>query len=349
MRRKHILSFFLFVSLLLNTCLAAAPNSNGRPTINILTWWGYLNGSDIVKLAEKECGVTISFDEYYSNDEFLRRWESQRENYDVLIFSGTIYNVVQDRLPHYKSSTLWRQSLGYNKIIRQHYNKAHYPHNVVYFLHSLTGFLWNPKNILLTDQDSVASIFKKARNNYVVLIDDPVEANQLIREGLPKQNSNDHMSILTFKSAMQSANVYITNNYNQIYKKPEFAFSFSWSGEAMVDLMESNKNYQFLVHPKLSYISSDLLAQNSDRKSAFCVSKYLTSRATTINLQNNEFYFPPFLDYSSVKNKTYLGIYKNFMSKLSKMSWIDSENEVDFQKLNDSWQLIKLSLNTHAS
>src|SRR5690606_7579461 len=132
--------------------------------------------------------------------------------------------------------------------------KRNYPKNVVYFAHSMSGFLWNPANISINKNDTIETIFKKSVNKYVVITDDPGEAKKLI-----EFNGDKNLSISNFKKMVQQANVYITNNYSQIYNKPEFSFSYGWSGEALVDLLTSNKDYQFLVHPKMSYISSDLL------------------------------------------------------------------------------------------
>ena len=329
--------------------LSFASSSPQRETINILTWWEYLDYPQIINAAEKECGVRISFDEYFSNDEFLRRWEEQKESYDVIIFSDTIYKGIKDKIPHYNYSTLSKQSILYNPTIKSHYDNAKYPHNVVYFLHSLTGFLWNPKNILLSSNDSIISIFNKAKQKYVVFIDDPVEANKLIEASLNDSHqhspSNDVLSISNFKKMIQESRVYITNTYSQIYNKPDFAFSFSWSGEMAINQMKSNKGYKFLIHPKLSYISTDLIAHTSNKKGALCVAKFLTSKVTMAVFQRKDFYFSPYTDYSGIQNPIFKDIYKNFVISLPTLNWLDSCNEKNFQIINTKWQLIKLSLN----
>ena len=337
--------------LLFSTYLYATDKQYGR-TINILTWWGYLNYPELIKKAEKECGVNISFDEYYSNDEFLRRWEGQKDFYDIIIFSDTIYNFVKHKLPKIKNNNLYKQSLNYNHIIKQHYDNKEYPHNVVYFLQGLTGFLWNPDNLTLTQNDTITSIFNKARDKFVVIIDDPVEAWKLIEAGFNDHSREIHFNDFTiknFNNLIQNSNVYIANNYRKIYKKSEFAFSFSWSGESVVSALESNKHYQFLVHPKFSYISSDLLAQTSIDMKSYCVSRFLTNKKTSAFFQNNNFYFSPYnQDNMIIKNASFKKIYMNYLKLLPSLAWTDSISANNLEKLNRSWQLIKLSLNNHS-
>lgn len=341
-------SFFLDTIriILFSLTINVSYGASDLETINILTWWGYLNYSKLITTAENTCHVKISYDEYFSNDEFLRRWEGEKDNYDIIIFSDTIYNAIKNKIPPVKSSTLWKQSLLYNPVIKSRYKKRKYPNNMVYFIHAMTGFLWNPKNISLSSSDSLISIFNKATNNHVVIIDDSVEAKKLIESSLLEQSKDkDILNVTNFKRLIQNADVYITNNYSQIYKKPKFAFSFTWSGEAVVDIMESNKKYEFLIHPKLSYISSDLLAQTSNKQSALCVAKVLTTKKAMSIIQNNDFYFSPYTDYTDVINPIFKDIYTRFILALPVLPWLDSTDGASFERLNMSWQLIKLELN----
>lgn len=330
----------LFIALFFVSAAIFAKDATKKETINILTWWGYLAYPEVVEAVEKRCDVKLSFDEYYSNDEFLRRWEGQKEYYDVIIFSDTIYHLVKGKIPHIGNSKLWQLSAQYHPIIKSHYLNRRYPHNIVYFVHSMTGFLWNPQNIAINEKDSISNIFKKASHKYVVIMDDPVEAKKLVEA----EGGND-LSIDNFKKLIQNTDVYITNNYSQIYKKSDFAFSYSWSGEAVVDLLAANKQYQFLVHPRLSYITSDLLAQTSNKRSASCVAKVLASKDVTTVIQNKNFYFNPYANYDNTKNSIFKSLYLYFINHLLKSVWIDSIKESDFHKINKEWQLIKISLN----
>jgi ABC-type thiamine transport system substrate-binding protein len=341
---KYIsIDIIIFFLIFLLTPLSHASTNDKK--VNILTWWDYLNYPGLIEDAEKKCRVKISFDEYFSNDEFLRRWEGQKDNYDIIIFSDTIYGIIKNRVPNIKQSTLWRQSKLYNPVVKLHYRNNKYPHNIVYYIHSMTGFLWNPENIKLSGNDSLSAIFNKASNNFVVIIDDPIEAKKLLESSLAKKSNGEALTLQNFKELIQNSEVYITNNYSQIYKKSKFAFSFTWSGEAIVDIMESHKKYEFLIHPKLSYISSDLLAQISNKNNALCVAKFLTTKNSMSVIQRNDFYFSPYTDYSNVNNPIFKDIYKKFIATLPTLPWLDSIDNNTFQKTNMAWQLIKLEVN----
>ena len=327
--------------------------ANG-PTVNILTWWGYLDYPEIRQIIENKCQANISYDNYYSNTEFTRRWNTQEENYDIIIFSDTIYNSVKSEIAR-KDSDLWKLSNDYNPIIKKHYHDEKMPSNVVYFIHSLTVFLWNPALVQLNESDTIFSIFKKADNNIVVIIDDPIEAANLIGHGLDENKSNSytltknpHYTYLTKENFMKIADrtkVYITNDYSQIYLKPTFAFSFTWSGEAMVDLSKSGKNYNFLIHPKLSYISSDLLAVLNNKPASLCVAKTLASKEVMSVLQNKDFYFSPYADTRGIENETFKSMYQEFIKKLPTLAWVKPVSDEDFRKLSTTWKLIKLNYN----
>jgi len=335
---KKLFSTIVTLCCLLFSGLVVA--SPAKENVNVLTWWAYLDNPEIVSYVEKQCDVKLTFDEYYSNDEFLHRWEAHRDYYDVIIFSDTIYNLVKDKIPHLANSNLWRNSDEYHPAIKNHYLKRHYPKNIAYFLHSMSGFLWNPNNISLAATDTVSDIFKKVGNKYVVIMDDPSEAKRLV-----ESNGSREFSIDNFKKMAQQASVFVTNDYSQIYNKPEFAFSYGWSGEAVVDLLASNKNYKFLVHPKLSHISSDLIAMTSSRHKSACVSKMLSSRKVLNLVQNKEFYFTPYVSDRSAKNKFFLELYAMFKKALTKDLWSDSVKMENFRSNNKEWQLIKIELN----
>src|SRR5437870_4118355 len=115
-----VLNVLVIATLLFFSECLYAVNEEYHQTINILTWWGYLKYPELIKNAEKECKVNISFDEYFSNDEFLRRWVGQEKFYNIIIFSDTIYNVVKHKLQVIKNNNLYKQSLNYNSIVKKH-------------------------------------------------------------------------------------------------------------------------------------------------------------------------------------------------------------------------------------
>lgn len=339
---NKLTQFFLCICFTFS--MASFAYGSSRPTVNILTWWGYLDSPEVVNSIEKDCNVNISYDEYYSNSEFMSR--KNLVNYDILIFSNPIYNVIKDDIKM-NHSDLWKESASYNPVIKKHYLESHFPPNVVYFMHALTGFLWNPDVINIVENDSVFDIFKKAGSNIVVMMDDPLEEAKLLNLNFHQnqQNSPNELNEKNFRALTQNAKVYITNNYNQISQKPNFAFAFTWSGEALMNMKTNNKKLNFFIHPKFSYTTSDLLAQLNDSQAAACVAKELTSKKMMVILQNNQYYFSSYGDYSKSADPEYIELYKSYLKNLGKISWNNVAPTKDFQYINREWKLIKIKNN----
>ncbi|GEM_PF-6000618 len=71
--------------------------SKEQSKINLISWWGYISKADQIEI-QKLCKKEVSIDEYFSNSEFLRRWESNNKNYDIIIYSNTIQNAVKEKI-----------------------------------------------------------------------------------------------------------------------------------------------------------------------------------------------------------------------------------------------------------
>lgn len=334
----------LILSLALIYSSQVLAKSNQRE-VNVLTWWGYLDHPNIISGAEKACGVKVSHDNYYSNDEFLRRWHQERASYDLIIFSNTIYELVKPDLPNLQNSNLSLLAKNYNPTIRLNYLASHYPKNVAYFAHSLTGILYNTKKINISDADTVESLFNKAKNNIVVIIDDAVESSYLLSNALkgggPPDNQN--FNVANYNKMCMNANIYVGNGFTNIYFDKNFSFSFMWSGEAIMRERKLGKGYKFIILPNISYISTDLLAQTKPSKDAECVSEYLAGQTNLKNMERNSYYFSPYANSAEADYSGYADIYKSFLDSLSKLKWIKPVNPNKFDSLNQSWSFIKLS------
>jgi spermidine/putrescine-binding protein len=331
---------FLLILLLSSPSLAEGAQ---QKTINILTWWGYLDHPEIIRSVEKACNIKISYDQYYSNDEFLRRWRTQKNSYDIIIFSNTIYKMIQNEIPNIRSSKLSREARLYHPVIRKKYLSLKTPENVLFFMHSLTGFIYNPKTINLSANDSIFTIFQKADKKLAILIDDPVEAKKLLEIVFNTKDKNV-LSYNRLKKIFPNTTIYIGNGFNQIYKDPDFAFAYTWSGTAFNKIYDGGLNYNFLIHPQLSYISSDLLAQTSNNQQSMCAASALTSREVLSLVENDDYYFSSYTDISNIKNKNFRKIYQDFMINLPRLTWIESTDANEFDRLNTSWDLIKATL-----
>ena len=75
MKIKCVLLLFLFVPSVL---LAANK-------VNVLAWFGYLKFPEIHKVVKEKCGVDFSYDKYYTNVEFLRRFSASSDQYDIIL------------------------------------------------------------------------------------------------------------------------------------------------------------------------------------------------------------------------------------------------------------------------
>lgn len=345
----HKLLLLIFVLFSLVPLDASANIDAKRETVNIFTWWGYFNNPDLVKMTEKQCNVDLSIDQYYTNKEFLRRYQKNKNMYDVIIFSNLNYYLVSDDLPVIKSSPLNNRVSMYTPVVRTHYLKMKYPSNIAYFALSITGFLYNPRNISIDDIDSLSEIFKKAGSKTVIIMDDAIEFNQLLRlERHSKMNSSyNYLDLLNLKSGLnQNSQVYIGNGIRQMYEGDDLAFAISWSGEAMKRIQTTHVNYEFYIHPRLSFVSTDLIAQTSKSKSAECVAYYLSGKQALSLMERNNYYFSPYGPNRANLDPRVVRIYDEYVRLLPKLSWIAPLNQVEFDEINKSWDITKLNLNT---
>lgn len=321
-----------------------------KPTVNVLTWFGYLRTPEIMTLIDQECHATLSFDEYYSNGEFLRRWRADKDNYDIVIFANLLYKGIQNKVAN-NGAHLSSLTKDYYPIIKQHYDETHYPPNVVYFSHSIMGFLWNPNLIHLTEKDDMRSVFKKAGTNRTILIDDPIEIKNMIN--LRDNNKDDHqqipLNLVSMKNLIQSSRVSLTSDYNKIYESPDFAFSYVWSGDAVINTKKAGKPYQFLMHPKTSFICTDLLALINSKPAAVCVAKVLAGKNALSILQNTNYYFSPYGDAGTVSNDMFKQIHKHAFSQLADYSWIQPVSLLEFKKLEQTWKILKLEISNNTA
>ncbi len=333
--------------------LLSYAQKNNHSHVNILTWSGYISEDDPnVRKIEDDCDTKISYDQYDSNDEFLDRFQENKNAYNIIIFSDTIFKLIADKIKNNRSD-LYLNAKNYTPIIYQHYQYRNFPHNVAFFVHSMTGFLYNKNIINLTESDTVYSMFHKAGNNTVVMIDDAVEAEFLLSLGIRQMTESKAkfdgsnglipLTLDNFEKLYQGSSVIITNSFQKISTMPSFAFSYQWSGDAIASL-QHEANLKYLIHPKLSYVSSDLIANLDNDKSTLCIANALSSRAFLSHMQNKTYYFSPYGDKPSKINPMFINFYNAWMNDLPTLPWIDSVTTTRFDQLQREWILIKLQL-----
>jgi hypothetical protein len=343
----YIFLTVLFFCMTLSSNPALAENQSYT---NILTWWGYLDHLSPAELKkiDQQCHTTISYDDYYSNDQFIDRFKNSPAHYDIIIFSDTIYKSIENKID-LPNSNLYLEANEYNPIIRKHYINLHLPHNVVFFIHALTGFLYNPETIKISQSDSIANIYRKAKGNIVVIINDPVEANFLIGLSINngKKNISTYKNYLTwenFQQLFQNDHVIITNSPQKIVRLNNFSFAFEWSGDAIDLVNHSHGNLKFMVYPRLSYVSTDLLAELNAKSTTNCVAHALTTKRFLANIQNTNFYFSPYGDDSSSTNKDFINVFNQTFNNLPNLLWNTSLTNKELEELKKSWQYIQFKI-----
>lgn len=338
----------IFITTIFSSSYASNDNND---YVNILSWWGYIDtSSPEIKKINETCNVKVSSDNYYSNNEFTNIISTDISNYDIVIFSETILDSVKDKVTN-KNGELYLLSENYDPIFKKHYKDNNLPKNIAFFSIALSGFLYNPDLISIYDGESIEDIFLKGKDNLIFIIDDAVEANYLTKKLEKNTNvenkenfigtSSQQQSWKNFQKILNGKNVFITNRADSIIKKNNFAFGYMWSGDAIQEIEYINDKLKFYVHPDLSYLSLDLIADISASQKSKCVSKMLGSEEYLNSLQEKTFYFTPYSNKNSKSNSILERIYNNSYKKISTLPWIEPVTSDELKAINEDWDYIK--------
>lgn len=329
-------------ALLIATSMFGASLAKGD--VNVLSWWGYIDKPSIDML-EKRCKTKISLDEFYSNAEFLRRWQAQANSYDVAIYSHTVHHFV-DASGASKKADLRGLTRSYAPKFKAQYEREKLPQNTVYFLMSLTGFIWNPANIQISDRDSLEDIFARAKQKLVVLINDPVEINKLTSfagKGQKKLTQQNREELLF--GMLSGTRFLITNDIKRTLDDPSFAFAYTWSGEALNHIAARKDGTKFTLHPALSHVSKDFLALYSDKPEARCVAETLGSSSYIADMQPSTLYHSPYGKNRNIGNADFVKLEDYlFATEGPQLSWLESPSIETYKRLNTQWQKTKIKL-----
>ncbi len=335
---KKLIYIIVIAILGLQSLVSASPKN----AVNILTKYNYLRSPKIAKMIKEKCGVDISYDEYYASSEcadFIS--ESGGLNYyDIIIFPNGIYELFSKKIAM-TGSTLNQITKYYNPVIKKLYYSRDYPSNVVYFAISVPGFIWNPDTVNISKDDGIEQMFLKAQNNTVILKNSRAAILKLI-------GNNYDMSPTAladrFKKIIAIANVYITNSYNKLYDRNNFAFAFQNSGDAIAIIKKSkNKKLHFLIHPKYSYLTYDVLVEINLRPETRCVAKILAGKEALKIMQTETFYLSPYETYLSVDSPLFQEAYKPLFDKSYDLKWFNpftGGNVEKHNKLQSMWHKI---------
>ncbi len=333
---------FILLACLSVDQLSFAANKN-LPEVNILTWWGYLVSPWVQETIMKKCHVKISYDEYYTNDDFMRRFHQYKDLYDILIFPNMDYLAVKNEIIN-NNSNIYKNSNAYEKYIRRSYNQANYPHNITYFLISVNGFLYNPNTISLSKKDTISQVFEKAKSKIVILSEEPIYVFSLLNLNVDK--TSPHKAFSKFSALTKGSKIIVTNTISNAYSDPQFAFAYTWPGISIYAIETKYKNFRFLIHPKFSLVSADLLAALNNRKSTECVANVMSSKEFLSKMQNDALYFSPYGDSNQISDKLLKQVHNEFFYLLPKLKWFTSISEKKYNELSRAWYYyFRLNLN----
>ena len=342
--------FFLCFLIVLNShLLHASSNKISKKTINVIAFYGFLEDVRIKNTVEEQCNVKFSHDSYYTNAEFLHDFYAQKDSYDVMIFSNMVYGTIKNQLPNISNSNLWKSSNEYYPYFEKYYKTHHYTHNIAFFTHAIVGFMYNPELIDIGPTEKMSDIFKSARDNNVILVDDSGEIGNLLTIGFSddksiKKNSDGSVS-LTYKNLKrmtQGTKVYITSDFNKIYDSKKFAFSYIWSGDALLYIKKTGKPYKFVIPENASSICTDLIVQMKNTPEASCVAQVLQDQSTLEYFEKNTYYFSPYFK-NNIDDKSYMELYNKTKKNLHQLRMIEPVENFE-REYNDQWNRIKLKI-----
>ena len=312
------LKLFLFSAFCVLVGITASAKTQ---TVNALAFWGFLDNPKITQLIQEKCNVKFSHDTYWTNSEFLSTYKQRSSEYDVIILSNLIYGSVKEQLPRFNSN-LWKRSDNYYPYIKDYYLSHNYGKNTAFFTHAMVGFMYNPTNIKITAEQNIFDIFKNAKNNDVVLVDDSGEIGSMLTEAYKKKykiKTQTKLSYNNLKNLTQDTHVYITSDFGKVYDNPKFSFAYIWSGDAMKFIKNSKKPYKFIMPINATSICTDIIIQMKNNASTECVAKALTSSEFLKYFENDTYYFSPYFK-NDVNDPLYDQIYQQAKDNLSKFN-----------------------------
>ncbi len=339
-----------------STSLAAnKPIVKEKPPVHILSWWGYLEKDDpqLAAISDR-CGANLAVDEFYSNMEFERRYTSEPNKYDIIIYQETNRGILGSRIE--SNDFPIATSNDYAPTIKRQFDQRKYLANTKLFQISLTGLLWeeNP-SVNVTKKSTIGEVFKQFRNQTIAILDDYAEAAHFFKILLIDQKTEKGIKEISFpnkndvKAILGDNHVVFANDIDQLVKDPKFGLAYTWSGSAMfIRTNNPTKKFQFLVHPDLSYASADLISLLKKNSPAKCVADALASRSFLGVLSTNTKYFSPYGQVASVNEKlsdsNFSALQEEFFTPNANFSWLGDLSLNNHRTLQTSWLELKTFL-----
>lgn len=305
--------------------------------VNILTWWGYLN-KDIISKIEKECNTRVSYDEYFTNEDFLRRIDKQQ--YSIAIFSDIMYKLIENKIDN-TGASLESIKQNYHPNIISSFNNKKLPKNIGIIGIGITGFLYDTSKIKIEKNEDIKSIFYKANNKKIAILDDPTYSFKLIPYDKPYPSLEK--GIYEFKKLLNGNTPIVTIDIANSAKDKDFALAYTCLGEAFHEINQ-NPSLKFITHSKASHISGDLVATLDKDPKTSCVAKAISNKDTLNTILEENYYISPFGEQNTIENSDFKSISKNIINNYSSLKWIERPSKEDYRKMSSIWQEIKIEI-----
>ncbi len=332
-KKLLLLLFFFFIS----------PNpsySNPSKIVTVLSWWNYLDKEWVGRNVAKACNAELAVQSYKDANEFSKNFELK--NYDLTIYESSQFKEVESEIPPNSLFKLKKRKEQYHPEIERIYDKFVNDKNTALFFISNTVFLYNPKNLNISNSDTIETIINKLKSkgsvSSLIIPDDPVIINTII-----EQETKKPMTTAQFSKIFDYNNLVISNDFIDYMDMGAF---FAWSGEAIYHKELAKKEgitLKIQTIPRYSYVTADLISLLSESKEASCVADLFSSKQFLQKLQENTYYYSPFANYEKIKNldhkKLYDDFYKALNEKKSKWIWPSKEELI---KASHSWENVTL-------
>ena len=309
-------------------------------SVNIFSPRGYLSlDKNTISRLQKECNTKIFIDEYYSNDEFIRRFNKQN-NYSVIIFSSLFYNLVSQKI---KNVPLNFENITnkYHPNVLMAFKKQKFPKNITIFGLDLTGFLYDKNKISIHKDEELKSIFSKVKNKKIIILDDSIESLKLI--SLKKNTIDNNNVILEFEQLIGGNYPIFTNVISKKIDETDFGFAYLWAGQAHFQ-MKQNPNLKFIVHSKSSYVALDLIAAVTKDRDTKCVVSTLSGKSIQDPIHSLVDYFSPYGSQNIEDKSEFFLQNKKFIENVENLKWHDRPSKDEYLTMSNLWQKMKITV-----
>jgi hypothetical protein len=350
----HKIKLIRFISLLLILLLLAdqylgIPRMNDdNKGVSILTWWGYLDTPEIKQLSNA-CQVNIQLTEIYSSEQFIQSFKEQRP-YDISIYPADLYPNYKQAFPEL-GKTITQITKEYHPKIKAQYNQQAFSEDTLYFQHAVMLFLSNKA----IDQKTfdLEHLFEGANQGRVILPNSFELIDRLLEQGNPTVASQYWDKL---KIAVQNGSIELSDFGTSVYGK-DFSLAYQVSGELLNPNItwpstkdnDGNLSHpEISLHPKYSFVASDILSLNSHSQTAYCIATHLASQEFLKHISNTNFYFSPFGD--SPEALTTNSPELDFFGVADQLFWLAPKHRNNYSpKAVKAWEAIQSTINNQTN